>query len=273
MRYLLIIALVLRVTLAWGSQIDTLTIKSTEMNKQISNLIILPDSYLESNKQFPVLYLLHGANGDFVDWVKKVPKLAQYVDQYNFIIVCPDGGKTSWYFDSPIDKSMRYETYVSKELISAVDKEFRTIPRHSSRAISGLSMGGHGAFYLAFRHQNIWGAAGSTSGGLDFRPFPSNWSIYKRLGQYADNKEVWEESTVINMVYMLDGKNLKLIFDCGVDDFFYDGNKRMHEKLLERNVPHDYIARPGKHNNEYWDNSIKYQLLFFHDFFASTDRD
>ena len=47
------------------------------------------------------------------------------------------------------------------------------------------------------------------------------------------------------------------------------GNKRLHEKLVERNIPHDYIERPGNHTWDYWANSIKYQLLFFSDYFDS----
>ena len=250
-----------------ASRIDTLFVKSEVMKKTIPNLVILPDSYSGQNTKFPVLYLLHGASGNFKDWIKKAPDLAEYADRYNFIIVCPDGGFTSWYFDSPVDPAMQYETYISKELITQVDQTYKTMKDRSGRAISGLSMGGHGAFYLAFRHQDIWGAAGSTSGGLDIRPFPNNWDLAKRLGTFSENQENWEKNTVINLLYLLDGKNLKLIFDCGVDDFFYDANKRMHEKLVERNIPHDYTERPGKHNNEYWANSIKYQMLFFSDFF------
>lgn len=251
---------------AKASKIDTLMVEST-MGKTLPNLVILPDTYEAGEDSYPVLYLLHGASGDFRDWLKKGTKLTEYADQYNFIIVCPDGGFTSWYFDSPIDETMQYETYITQEVVSNIDKTYRTIPDRKGRAISGLSMGGHGAFYLAFRHQDIWGAAGSTSGGLDIRPFPNNWDMAKRLGTYAENKQVWEENTVINLVYLLDGKNLKLIFDCGVDDFFYDANRRLHKKLLQRNIPHDYIERSGKHNNPYWANSIKYQLYFFNDFF------
>ena len=69
------------------------------------------------------------------------------------------------------------------------------------------------------------------------------------------------------MVNRLDGKNLKLIFDCGVDDFFYNENKRLHKKLVERNIPHDYIERPGGHDWNYRSNSIKYQLIFFSNYF------
>ena len=62
------------------------------------------------------------------------------------------------------------------------------------------------------------------------------------------------------------------MFDCGVDDFFYDANVRLHKKLLERRIPHDYIERPGAHTNQYWANSITYQMVFFKDFFNSTKK-
>ncbi|MRT93806.1 alpha/beta hydrolase family protein [Ancylomarina sp. 16SWW S1-10-2] len=257
---------------AIASRVDTLMVSSKSMDKELPNLVIVPDGYSTDNKDFPVLYLLHGASGNFGDWLHKVPKLQEYVDTYDFIIVCPDGGFTSWYFDSLVDDKMQYETYITKELLPAVDKNYNTIPDRSGRAIAGLSMGGHGAFYLAFKHQDIWGAAGSTSGGLDIRPFPSRWDISKRLGSYAENKEAWEKNSVINLVYLLNGNNLKLIFDCGTEDFFHGANKRMHEKLLERNIPHDYIERPGKHNVKYWSNSIKYQLLFFDQYFESEKK-
>ena len=48
-------------------------------------------------------------------------------------------------------------------------------------------MGGHGALWLAIRHQDIFGAAGSTSGGVDIRPFPDNWDMKKQLGEYKNN--------------------------------------------------------------------------------------
>lgn len=250
-----------------ASSIDTLVVKSKSMNKKITNIVIVPDSYNENEDEFPVLYLLHGATDYYTSWLEKVPLLVEYVDQYDFIIVCPDGGYTSWYFDSPIDPNMQYESYISEEVVNAIDDKYRTIEHPKGRAISGLSMGGHGAFYLAFRHQDIWGAAGSTSGGLDIRPFPDNWDLAKRLGAYIENKKVWEENTVTNMIHLLKDSNLKLIFDCGVDDFFYDANKSMHLKLLEAKIPHDYTERPGAHNNKYWANSITYQLLFFDDYF------
>lgn len=249
-----------------AATVDTIWVESTSMQKTIPNLIITPDSY-DTKKDFPVVYLLHGAGGNFSNWAHIAPEILTFADQFNMIIICPDGGVTSWYFDSPIDSNMRYETFITKELLPWVDNHYKTAKDRTKRAISGLSMGGHGAFYLAFRHQELWGAAGSTSGGVDIRPFPRNWDMAKRLGSYAAYPENWEQNTIINMLHLLDGQSLKLIFDCGVNDFFYVVNKNLHQKMLERNIPHEYTERPGAHNREYWRNAIQYHLLFFHNFF------
>jgi len=92
----------------------------------------------------------------------------------------------------------------------------------------------------------------------------------KRLGTLEQNPQNWEKNTVINMVDLLKGGSLKIIFDCGVDDFFYTVNQNLHQKLLENKIPHDYIQRPGEHNWDYWRNSIKYQALYFSDFFKTA---
>ena len=44
-----------------------------------------------------------------------------------------------------------------------------------------LSMGGHGALWNAIRHSDIFGAAGSMSGGVDIRPFPDNWRKFEAV--------------------------------------------------------------------------------------------
>src|SRR5690606_10862272 len=161
-----------------------------------------------------------------------------------------------------------YETFVSTELVNWVDEHYKTKKERGARAIIGLSMGGHGALYLALKHQDVFGAAGSTSGGVDIRPFPKNWDMAQRLGSYAEFPQRWEDNTVTNMLYLLTPGSLELMIDCGTGDFFYPVNKNLHEKLLLRNIPHTYIERPGGHSWEYWSNAIRYQLLFMHHFFA-----
>ena len=249
-----------------GGSVDTVITFSPSMKKDIKAVVIRPASY-DKSKAYPVVYLLHGYSGNYADWVKNVKSLPAYADQFNIMIVCPDGNFSSWYFDSPLDSAWKYETYVSKELVGWVDDHYSTIKNRTGRAITGLSMGGHGALYLAFRHQDIFGAAGSMSGGVDLRPFPLNWDIAKRIGSYKDNPEQWEKNSVINLTHLLVKDALALIIDCGTGDFFYRVNVNLHEKLLERNIAHDFISRPGAHNWEYWNNAVAYQLLFMGKYF------
>ena len=246
---------------------DTIQVFSASMNKNIKTCVIVPDNYKKSKKKFPIVYLLHGYSGNYATWVKSFKEVSQQVDRYGFIAIGVDGNYSSWYFNSPIDPTFKYETYIIDELVPFIDKKYKTIASREGRAISGLSMGGHGSLYLSLKHQDVFGAAGSMSGGVDIRPFSEKWDIKNRLGAITDFPENWEKNTVVNLIELNQNNNLKLIIDCGVDDFFIDVNRELHQKMLALKIDHDYIERPGKHNIDYWENSLKFQLLFFYNFF------
>jgi S-formylglutathione hydrolase FrmB len=249
--------------------VDTIVVYSQSMQKKIKAVIITPDNYT-SAKEFPVVYLLHGYSGNHLDWITKARGFESAADQYKLIIVCPDGGYGSWYWNSPVDPKSQYETFISDELVKAIDAKYKTIKNRTGRGITGLSMGGHGALYLAFKHQDTFGVAGSMSGGVDIRPFPDNWDMAKQLGTYKENPERWEKNTVINMLNLLTPRSLAIIIDCGTDDFFYKVNENLHQQLLYRNIPHDFISRPGAHTWPYWANAVKFQFLFMKNYFDSA---
>jgi S-formylglutathione hydrolase FrmB len=251
---------------AIAGSVDTIEMKSQYLKKAIKFVIIQP-SQLNSQERYPVVYLLNGYDGNYAQWTKTAPQLAKTADDLKMIFVYPDGGKSSWYFDSPTDSSMQYESYIIKELVPYVDAHFPTKANPKSRAITGLSMGGHGGLYLAIRHSDVFGAAGSTSGGFDFRPFPKSWNLPNILGEYETNQARWYDYTVMRQVELLTNKQLAIIFDCGVDDTFINVNRALHEKLLQLKIDHDYIERSGGHNHAYWRSSIDFQMLFFHQFF------
>lgn len=252
--------------------VDTVDTPSHVMKKTIKAVVIRPDRY-EQATALPVVYMLTGYSGDHASWVKNYKSFDRYADQYNTMIVCVDPAYSSWYWDSPADKDFQYETYITKELIPFIDQKYKTIKDRKGRAVTGLSMGGHGALYLSFRHQDLFSVAGSMSGGVDIRPFPDNWHMSKRLGSYHENKEVWEQHTVINLLHLVRPQSLKLIIDCGTEDFFYQVNENLHKEMLYRHIQHDYIVRPGGHNGAYWENALKYQFLFISEAFAAIDDD
>src|SRR5688500_17519051 len=83
-----------------AATVDTLSIRSKSMNKQLKAAVVVPASYT-SGKPLRVLYLLHGFSDSFNAWLtKSVPDkelVNKIADTYNVLIVCPDGGYGSWY--------------------------------------------------------------------------------------------------------------------------------------------------------------------------------
>lgn len=250
-----------------AARVDTLLITSASMRKAVEVIVVVPDLLPGDGRvNCPTIYLLHGYGGDARTWLGIKPDLPQIADEKGVLFVCPDG-KNSWYWDSPLQPAYRYETFISNELIAAIDGRYATIRDRRARAITGLSMGGHGALWNALRHKEQFGAAGSTSGGVDICPFPQNWEMSKQLGTYAANKERWKAHAVINQLGRIENGDLALIIDCGEADFFLEVNRNLHYRLLARGIDHDYITRPGGHNSVYWNNAIDYQILFFDKFF------
>lgn len=254
-----------------AQRVDTMAVYSSKMDLEVKNIVILPDGYDVQNEQgYPVVYLLHGHGGNHLSWLKVIkPELPQLATSLNMIIVCPDG-KNSWYWDSPLNPKSQYDTYVSKELITYVDRHYRTIKSPRGRAISGFSMGGHGALWLTIQHPDIFGACGSMSGGVDIRPFPANWDMAKSLGSYENNRTLWNSKTVMTNIGKLAENNIPLIVDCGQDDFFLEINEELHELMLKKKIQHTYIMTSGKHDSEYWNKAIEWHLDFFEQFFYST---
>lgn len=266
-RLIVVLAALLVVVCAQAAKVDTVLVKSPSMQKDIRTVVVLPDA--AAQKACPVIYLLHGHGGNYAAWISIKPNLPQIADEKGIIFICPDG-ENSWYWDSPLHANVRYETFISSELINYVDQHYKTVARREGRAITGLSMGGHGAMWNAIRHSDVFGAAGTTSGGVDIRPFPKNWNMSDQLGEEASNQSVWDAHTVINLVPSMKKGQLALIIDCGYDDFFLEVNKNFHEALLKQGIDHDFLLRPGAHNGDYWNNSIDYQILFFQKYFQKN---
>ena len=237
------------------------SIPSRAMGKSYKTTVVTPDEYKNSSKNFPVVYLLHGWSGDNTDWVKQTP-VEELADKYGVILVAPDGDYDKWYIDSKINKNSKFSTFVGKEIVEYIDKNYQTIAKKEGRAVTGLSMGGFGALYLTIKHPDTFGSVGSMSGGVDPKNFKNNWGINKVIDP-SKSGESWDDYTISTLSSEFLNQNVNIIIDCGINDFFIESNRDLHKKLLGMNIPHDYIERPGGHTWEYWANSINYQMLFF----------
>ena len=226
--------LLLTALCAQAARVDTLSVASPKMKRNIPVVVIVPEQALAGNS-CPTLYLLHGHGGNAFTWPTIKPELPQMADRDGIIVVCPDG-EASWYWDSPLRPESQFETFVVREL-------------------------------TAFRHKDLFGAAGSTSGGVDIRPFPQSWGMSNHLGKEAENQSRWDAHTVMTQLDRIQDGDLSLIIDCGTEDFFLEVNRKFHQELLRRGIRHDFIIRPGAHNINYWNNSIDYQWIFFRKYF------
>ena len=241
---------------------DTVNVAAERYLPQAMPVTIITPTVDKPAEGFPTVYLLNGYGGDYKSWGIIRPDLGKLADDYGMIFVMPSG-MDSWYWDAPADSTMRMESFFIEKLVPYVDANYPTDKRAANRAITGLSMGGHGALWLGLRHPEIWKNCGSTSGGVNIIPFTKKWKMAAALGDYETNPEVWQNHTVINLVPGYEKGSNNIIFDCGSEDFFADVNNELHLALLNSKIPHDYISRPGTHNSAYWANALPYQLMYF----------
>ncbi len=141
--------------------------------------VYLPPDYETSDKNFPVVYCLTGFTGRgkmLLNDNAFTPNLAERMDLLinenkikPMIVVMPDcftfyGG--SQYINSTATGD--YEDYLTEEIVSFVDENFRTIAGKDSRAVMGKSSGGYGALVCGLRHADKFGLICSTSGDAYF---------------------------------------------------------------------------------------------------------
>lgn len=254
----LTLSVVIRVSAA-PAVADTITVSSPLIPMPMKVAVVTPD---DVSTPRPTLYLLngHGVN-NYKAW-PSIVDLDSIADRYGFVIVCPSG-YNSWYYDSPAKPELKMESFIISELIDTIDARYPTDPRPEMRAVTGFSMGGHGAMWLAIRNPGVFGSVGATSGGVDITPFPKNWNLPELLGPRDDNPRLWREHTVAAAVDTLTPGRLNIVFDCGTEDFFYDVNCALDSAMNARHIPHEYFTMPGAHNGQYWSRSVMRQLDFF----------
>lgn len=146
-------------------QVQDRHVASKALGRTTTFRVYLPAGYARSQRRYPVLYLLHGAFGDFKNW-DTLTRLRRHAAGLPWIIVMPDAGD-SWYTNSATTPGGRFEDYIAHDLISEVDARYRTVAGREGRAIAGLSMGGYGAMKFALRYPQLFSVAGSFSGAFD----------------------------------------------------------------------------------------------------------
>lgn len=240
---------------------------SPKMNKKIKTIIITPD--LQPHTIYPSVYILHGFSGN-PDRIltQDIPDLAQKAQEYKTIYVLPDGNYSSWYVDSPIVKDSQYQTFIGKELVDFVDKNYPVKAGKKFRGILGWSMGGYGATNIGVTYHNTFGIVGSSCGALDFNSFGEGYHQYKVDKVLGPLKSLNPNFFTDHKVKLMAEAGQHYIFDCGTEDVQMIGqNRKFHSQLTELKIQHLYIESLGGHDAQYWSRSLSEQLTLFAQYF------
>lgn len=223
--------------------------------------VFKPANYQSSvNKQYPLVYLLHGWSGSYHQW-NDIYNCQELADRYGFIIVCPDGLYNSWYINSPAQKSNQYSDFFFQDLMPFITNQYRVDT--TNMFISGLSMGGHGALYLFEQKPNLFKSAGSLSGVMDLSFCWEEYGIKDLMGITEKNLELLSTYSVIGNVDKIRPTGKEIIVSCGTSDRFFGLNKAFKKRCDELKIPITYVTSPGGHNYAYWGSAIGLQFAFF----------
>lgn len=233
---------------------------SAALGREVPYRVLLPAGYDASARRYPVLYLLHGLDGDAANWTTRTA-LARHAAGRDLIIVTPEGAN-SWYVNWHDGANERWEDYLTADLVREIDARFRTEPRREARYIAGLSMGGYGAIRLGLRHPHLYAIAASFSGAFQAARLDTyGWTdglraeFARAFGPPGGPHRAANDLHAIARTVTAEGLPL-LYFDCGTDDPFLPANRELAAILHDRAIPYQYREVPGAHNWPYWDRQI-----------------
>lgn len=265
-----------------GTVIESLEFQSSTVDYPVEYSVYLPPDYETSQRNYPVLYLLHGYSDDETGWIQfgEANAIADRgINNGDFppcIIVMPDG-KVTWYINS-YDGKDPWEDMFIQEFIPFIEKEYRIRSKKEFRAIAGLSMGGNGALHLSMRNPEMFSSCVALSAGTFTDEEVISGNAYERYfkniyGPKPENgkvSEYWKAYSPLHLIESTDPDKLKSVryyIDCGDDDFLYKGNAALHVKMRDNGIPHEFRVRNGGHTWSYWRTGLFDGLKFISETF------
>ena len=234
--------------------------QSEVMDAHRRMMVYTPAGYEDSNERYPVLYLLHGMGGDETAW-NELGRATVILDNLiasgrvkPMIVVMPNGN--SMQKSSPAYTAQGVEVVNFRlpdsyngefergfgEIITYIDRHYRTQAHAEGRAIAGLSMGGYHSHYISANMPDMFSYVGLFSPAIDART---------RLDIYADMERKLQE---------LHDAHLRLYWiGIGESDFLYNEVVRLRERLDAMNFSYTYFESAGGH---VWSNWQYYLTLF-----------
>ena len=226
---------------------------SLGMNRRLT--VYTPAGYETSGKRYPVFYLLHGMGGDEEAWIA-LGRTAQVLDNLiaqgkanPMIVVMTNGnasqeaapGESSLGFVAPgiqLPKTMEGSFEMAfPDVVSFIDKNFRTIKKKSSRAIAGLSMGGYHSMHISKQFPDMFDYVGLFSAAI-----MPNKDVKSPVYDNLEEKLKVQFSQKPALYWIAIGKT----------DFLYKANEEYRKLLDENGYPYVYYETGQGHIWKNW---------------------
>ena len=242
---------------------------SPTLKMQRRMTVYTPAGY-DKGKNYPVMYLLHGAGGDENAW-SELGRAAQIMDNLiatgkakPMIVVMPNGNTDCQAAPGEWSRGMYQPSFmgsVNQRPIATMDESFMDIVKYieshykvakgkKNRAICGLSMGGGHSFATSERYPDAFNYVGLFSAGLNIGG-ERNKSFYELLQQ---NKEVQQQ-----LSRLFSAKPALYWIAIGKTDFLYQQNADLRRYLDEKGYKYEYVETEGGH---IWRNWRIYLTMF-----------
>ena len=210
----------------------------------------------DKNERFPVLWLLHGGNGNYSDWPLESMNHRICVEK-KLVVVMPN-------FANPYNtvKGSDYQRYLTQELPEFIRFLLPVSDKREDNFLAGLSYGGYFAYMTALNYPDRYACVGSFSSPLNVR---RDVEIYhNRESGYPLPEEIdGSRFDVLHLASQLkaQGRELPRMFQaCGTEDFTWDFNVEARDHFRALGLDHTWMEWPGIHNFDFWDVALKKYL-------------
>lgn len=240
-----------------------LTVKTDNLQGRGDICLFVPE-VATGISDLPIYILLHGVYGSAWVWALKggahrtAKRLMGRGEIKPAIIAMPSDGLWGDGSAYSAHNSRQFDKWVVEDVITAVRENLSAAGSASPVAIGGLSMGGYGALMLGSRFaQQFFAVSGHSS-----------ITRFSEMGQFVEEPlsgygAEMGASDVIDSILARKAPLPPLRFDCGTDDPLIEGNRLLHQQLLDLQVEHEYEEFSGGHTWPYWQTHVEKTLRFF----------
>ncbi len=227
--------------------------------------VYTPAGY-DKGKNYPVLYLLHGAGGDENAW-SELGRAAQILDNLiaagkakPMLVVMTNGNPNTaaapgeWDFGMyqpamggggvqlPQAAASMDESFM--DVVNFIEKNYKVAKNKANRAICGLSMGGGHSFQISKRFPNTFDYVGLFSAAVSVGQWGDRTPLLERMNTNEEyNKQ---------MAALFGAKPKLYWIAIGKTDFLYQQNADLRKWLDSKGYPYTYRETDGGHIWRNW---------------------